>query len=72
MTFGVPFCERPGQSAVVGVLSGLAGGAVGLAAGLGPAGVAGLAGGLALVGELLGHAVADGPDPDEGSAGAAD
>jgi hypothetical protein len=71
MTVGVPFCERSGQSAVVGVLSGLAGGGVGLAAGLGPVGVAALAGGLALAGELLGHAVAGVPDPED-PAGAAD
>ena len=58
MTLGVPFCDRPGQSAAVGVLSGLAGGGAGLALGLGPVGVAALAGGIALGGELLGHALA--------------
>jgi hypothetical protein len=56
MTVGVPFCDTPGQSVVVGVGSGLLGGGGGIAVGLGPAGVAALAGGLALVGDLIGHA----------------
>lgn len=72
MTVGVPFCDRSGQSAVVGVLSGLAGGGVGLAAGVGPVGVAALAGGLALAGELAGHALAGDFDRDDDPAGVAD
>jgi hypothetical protein len=71
MTVGVPFCDRPGQSAAVGVLSGVAGGTVGVAAGVGPVGVAALAGGLALAGELAGHALAGdvGRDDDPAAAG---
>ncbi len=58
MTLGVPFCDSPDQSVAVGVFSGLVGGGAGLALGLGPIGVAALAGSLALGGELLGHALA--------------
>jgi hypothetical protein len=52
----LPFCETPEQSAVVATGSGLLGGGLGLTAGLDVAGVAALAGSLALVGELAGHA----------------
>ncbi|MFB6205859.1 MAG: hypothetical protein ABEJ05_04950 [Haloglomus sp.] len=56
--FTLPFCDTPEQSAVIGVGSGLLGGGVGLAAGLDAGAVAALAGGLALAGELAGHAAA--------------
>ena len=51
----VPFCETPGQSAVVGVAAGLLAGGVGVASALEPAAVVALAAGLALVGEAAGH-----------------
>jgi hypothetical protein len=50
MRFEVPFCDRPGQSAAVGVLAGVAGG-FGLAAGLESPGVAAVAAALAVVGD---------------------
>ena len=51
----VPFCETPGQSAVVGVAAGLLAGGVGVASALEPAAVVALAAVLALVGETAGH-----------------
>ena len=51
----VAFCETPGQSAVVGVATGLLAGGVGVASTLEPAAVVALAAGLALVGETAGH-----------------
>ena len=50
-----PFCDTPGQSAIVGVLAGLAGGLVGIALGLEPAGVVAVAAALALAGDLGAH-----------------
>jgi hypothetical protein len=52
-----PFCDTPGQSVAVGLLSGLVGGGVGLAAGLDAVAVAALAGLLALGGEVGAHVV---------------
>lgn len=53
----IPFCDTPEQSVVVGLLSGLAGGGLGLAAGLDAVAVAALAGTLALGGEVGAHVV---------------
>ncbi|MUV86146.1 hypothetical protein GJ631_06045 [Natronomonas sp. CBA1123] len=53
----VPFCDTPEQSAVVGVVAGLLGGAVGVVLGWGPVGVAVAAGVLAAIGDLGTHAV---------------
>ena len=50
-----PFCDTPGQSAIVGVLAGLAGGLVGIALGLETAGVVAVAAALALAGDLGAH-----------------
>lgn len=55
MAIEVPFCDTPGQSAVVGVLAGGVGGIAGLAGDLGTPAVAALAGALAIVGELAAH-----------------
>lgn len=57
MTVGVPFCDSPGQSLVVGLGAGFAGGLTGIALGLDAVGVVVLAGGLALLGEVAGHAI---------------
>ena len=54
----LPFCDTPEQSAVVATGSGLLGGGIGLVVGLDPTGVVALAGGLALAGEVAGHAAA--------------
>lgn len=50
MRFEVPFCDTPAQSAAVGVLARVAGGGVGLAAGLESPGVAAVATALAVGG----------------------
>jgi hypothetical protein len=55
----LPFCDTPERMALIGAGAGLVGGGVGLAAGLDVVGVVALAGGLAVTGELAGHA-ADG------------
>jgi hypothetical protein len=55
----LPFCDTPERMAVIGAASGLVGGVVGLVAGLDVIGVVGLAGALAVAGEMAGHA-ADG------------
>jgi len=57
MAAEIPFCDTPGQSALVGVLAGAVGGLVGLAAGLGTTGVVGVAAALAVVCDLGGHAL---------------
>lgn len=57
MPLEVPFCDTPGQSVVVGLLSGAVGGLAGVAIGLGAPGVVTLAAALAIGGELLGHVV---------------
>ncbi|WP_276257589.1 hypothetical protein [Haloglomus litoreum] len=54
----LPFCDTPEQSVVIAVGSGLLGGGIGLATGLDPTGVVALAGGLAVAGEVAGHAAA--------------
>jgi hypothetical protein len=51
----IPFCDTPGQSAIVGVLAGLAGGLAGIALGLETAGVVAVAAALALAGDLGAH-----------------
>ncbi|MFW5963678.1 MAG: hypothetical protein ACOCQM_02340 [Natronomonas sp.] len=53
----VPFCDTPEQSAVVGVIAGLLGGAVGVVLGWGPISVALTAGLLAVIGDIGTHAV---------------
>ncbi|MDY6780504.1 MAG: hypothetical protein SV760_08180 [Halobacteria archaeon] len=53
----VPFCETPEQSAVAGVVGGLAGGGVGVALGFDPVGVALLSGFVGGFGDLGIHAV---------------
>lgn len=57
MGLEVPFCDTPGQSAVVGLLAGVAGGVGGITLGLGAPSVAGIAAALAIGGELVGHLV---------------
>ena len=51
----IPFCDTPGQSAIVGVLAGLVGGLAGLALGLETAGVVAVAAALAFAGDLGAH-----------------
>lgn len=55
----LPFCDTPERMAIIGAVSGLVGGGVGLAAGFDVVGVVVLASVLAVAGELAGHA-ADG------------
>jgi LytS/YehU family sensor histidine kinase len=51
----IPFCDTPGQSAIVGVLAGLAGGLAGVSLGLETAGVVAVAAVLALTGDVGAH-----------------
>lgn len=57
MALQVPFCDTPEQSAVIAVVSGLLAGGFGAVGGLDLLGVVFLAGGFALLGEFVGHAV---------------
>lgn len=52
----LPFCDTPERMALIGAVSGLVGGGVGLAAGLDVLGVVVLASVLAVAGEMAGHA----------------
>ena len=55
MVSAIPFCDTPGQSAIVGVLAGLAGGLAGVALGLETAGVVAVAAALAFAGDVGTH-----------------
>ena len=55
MVSAIPFCDTPGQSAIIGVLAGLAGGLAGLALGLETVGVVAVATVLALTVDVGAH-----------------
>jgi len=55
MAPSIPFCDTPGQSALVGMAGGLLGGIAGIALGLDTVGVAVLAGVLGGGGDLGAH-----------------
>lgn len=57
MAVTVPFCDTPGQSALVGVLAGTLGGLLGVALDLTPATVVAVAALLAVAGDIGGHLV---------------
>ena len=62
MEGAVPFCDTPGQSAVVGVAAGTVGGVLGIVFGIDLWGVVAVACLLAIAGDLGAHAVR-GDDP---------